>query len=121
MGTYSVRFLGGMLSPPASRVVIGERSLSQTGEKIQILPADILKGLFGVAVQGREYFLFKYISSAPEFNGAAVRRGKGIPEAEYAVSNPVERPAASRVFRDGNDLIHQTKQVQGIHKAPRGA
>ena len=102
-------------------MVIRKGSISPPGQQIQILSADILKGLLGIPVQRREDFFFKYFSAASKFNGASVRCREGIPEAEHAVRYTVERPAASRILGNGNDLVHQSQQIQGVHKTAGSA
>ena len=51
-------------------MVIRKGSISPPGQQIQILSADILKGLLGIPVQRREDFFFKYFSAASKVSMA---------------------------------------------------
>ncbi len=95
-----------------------KRSIPPLGQQIQILSADILKGLLGIPVQRRKDFFFKYFSAASKFNGASVRCCEGIPEAEHAVRYPVRAFCGFRILGNGNDLVTSPSRSKVFIRLP---
>ena len=115
---YSVLFLVGCCPHQSANALHRKWCASGLFFQFQKITADIRKHPDSVIFQKRNDLLFKYLCAFAHFDFGKIRQYTGIPEAENAVANQIEGPAAALISVTGTMRLTRLREAREESRLP---